>query len=73
MTKIETIELYGVITKITAISAHDVIVDVKEEGTGNEVGSPEVSGVWRVHLPLQYVLSLLRMCRLSAGCDVRED
>lgn len=33
MTKIETIELYGVITKITAISAHVVIVDVKEEGT----------------------------------------
>jgi hypothetical protein len=52
MTKIETIELYGVITKITAISAHDVIVDVKEEGTG-KVWEVVLADDMRTHFDLE--------------------
>lgn len=52
MTKIETIELYGVITKITAISAHNVIVDVKEEGTG-KVWEVVLADDMRIHFDLE--------------------
>lgn len=46
------IEIYGVITKITAISAHDVIIDVKEEGT-NKVWEVLLTNDMRLHFDLE--------------------
>ena len=46
------IEIYGVITKITAVSAHDVIINVKEEGT-NKVWEVLLANDMRLHFDLE--------------------